>query len=352
MEKDWKKFGSYALSGFKRSFMSIGLVPIFFFILSPRISGTLYWIEFWMSLRIGTEIALFYGLALTGIYGVLYSVNPGYFLKITKSLRFKIALGLVLMVVALNAANLVEPHFTGVNLGLQGIMVGALLGGLCFVLITFYLAYQETREHNLELRTQNAESTLHVLKNQMQPHFLFNSLNSLSELIETNPGEASTTAQKLSDLYREILESSRQPMSHVRDEVLILEKYLELEQLRFGDRLKFSIRVPDASERIAIPSLLLQTLVENCIKHGIAPSPCGGFVRIDIAPEDGGYAVSICNSGEPFQGSSASNQRGTGIENSRARLELSYPQRNRFSIGTVEGETRVEFWISGSADNR
>ncbi len=197
----------------------------------------------------------------------------------------------------------------------------------------------------MKLRAESAEANMNVLKNQMQPHFLFNSLNSLAELIDTNREYASKMTQNLSDLYREILESSKTLKSSLANELSIVQKYLELESLRFGKRLSFKIKAPENSEKILIPSLILQTLVENAIKHGISQSLNGGIIEIDIAPNQNGYFIEIRNTAGVSQ--NLNNSTGTGLMNTQSRLDLFYADKHQFSMSSESGMTVVHFWISG-----
>lgn len=250
------------------------------------------------------------------------------------------------MLVGLVLTSITEPYISGRHFGLQSISLGMLIGGITFLGIILFIAYREIKEHNLILRAESAESNLNVLKNQMQPHFLFNSLNSLSELIDSNNQYASTMAQKLADLYREILTNSKQQISSLESELSIINKYLELEKLRFGDRLNYKISLPTSIENIFIPSLILQTLVENSIKHRISKSIKGGNVNIEIVPALNGFKISITDTGEQsFSGSEIGT--GTGIKNTKERLKLIYGEDHDFKINIDNNKTELEFWIPG-----
>lgn len=219
---------------------------------------------------------------------------------------------------------------------------------------SLFFAYRQAREEALAMRAESAEASLHVLEQQMRPHFLFNALNSLAELIESGQKNAAETTYKLSDLYRRILANSGAKTSSLASELEIVRAYLELEQLRFGDRLKFEIQAPENSGEIFLPSLMLQTLVENAIKHGVAPSVVGGKVVVEIG-RDGtaGYRLSVANTGAPLPsskslaGKSMANN-GTGLANTRARLDLLYGDRHGFDLRRDEqGRTVAGFHFTG-----
>lgn len=211
-----------------------------------------------------------------------------------------------------------------------------------------FFAYRKAREEALALRAESAEASLHVLEQQMRPHFLFNALNSLAELIESGQENAAETTYKLSDLYRRILANSGAKTSSLSSELEIVRAYLELEQLRFGDRLKFEIQAPENGGEIFLPSLMLQTLVENAIKHGVAPSVEGGQVAIKIGRDGGGYQLSVANTGTPLQSNKSLANNGTGLTNTRARLDLLYGSRHGFELRRDDqGRTVASFHFAG-----
>ena len=218
--------------------------------------------------------------------------------------------------------------------------------GLIATAFSLFFSYQRAKEDSLASRAEAAEARYHVLENQMRPHFLFNALNSLAELIESGREDAAETTYKLSNLYRRILNNSGLKTATLASELDIVRDYLELEQLRFGARLSFEIRAPENCEEIFLPSLMLQTLVENAVKHGIAPAVEGGEVLVEIFPEGGGYAVKVENSGSPLK---RELNAGTGLANTRARLDLLYGNRHGFELRSENaGRTVASFHFSGS----
>jgi len=191
----------------------------------------------------------------------------------------------------------------------------------------------------------------------MRPHFLFNALNSLAELIESGREDAAQTTYKLSDLYRQILANSGLKTASLSSELKIVQVYLELEQLRFDSRLRFQIEAPDDSDCIFLPSLMLQTLVENAVKHGIAPSLEGGQIEIAIVRNAGQlYHLSVANTGNHYQPQASASSihtrngagNGVGLANTRARLDLLYGNRHGFQIGSdSQGRTVASFNFTG-----
>jgi LytS/YehU family sensor histidine kinase len=208
----------------------------------------------------------------------------------------------------------------------------------------FHNLYKATREKAEKLEAKNTEAELHAFKNQMQPHFLFNSLNSLMALIETNSDQAPVMTQRLADLYREILNNSTRHLATLQSEVAIIERYLSLERFRFGSRLDYAIATPGGTDSIYLPPLILQTLVENSIKHGISNEVEGGKISVDISPEDGGYRAAIRNPGRIQPAATAS---GVGLKNSKARLDLLYGEKHGLKIEETQGSVQTSFWFSG-----
>jgi signal transduction histidine kinase len=351
MKRDWGPFIKMTVKSLRNTAVSMILVPLFFLMINPHISQPGYWKDFGISVRVGAQISLFFLFSNTVFFGLLYRRDPDSVWRIKKSLPLQVIKGLAVMLAGLGLSALLEPHISGETFGIEGVTIGLLVGGITFMLILFFTAYRRTQEHNLILRTQSAENSLNVLKNQMQPHFLFNSLNSLSELIELDQEGASQMTQRLADLYRQILESSQKPLATLKSEISILNHYLNIEKIRFGDRLDFRLEYPSQSEEVYIPSLLLQTLVENCVKHGVARSRKGGQIHVEIRPAETGYRVQIKNSGATLVASERKEERKSGLSISKERLNLLYGERSNFQLRSdpTDGETTVSFWFSGAA---
>jgi LytS/YehU family sensor histidine kinase len=195
-----------------------------------------------------------------------------------------------------------------------------------------------------------AAAGFNVLKGQMQPHFLFNALNALKELIADDPAAARAFTQRLADLYRLILKVSTDATTSLADELAIVEHYLEVERVRYGERLRFSIEAPDDLRGERVPSLVLQTLAENAVKHGISKARAGGEVRVRVGRRaEGGLEVEVSNTGGPFDANGPrAGAPGTGLANTRARLELMYGAAGQLTISSDPAlGTRVRFVVPG-----
>lgn len=191
------------------------------------------------------------------------------------------------------------------------------------------------RAHSEELRmASEAEAqiaTNRLLQSQIHPHVLFNALNGLLELIHKSPKEAESAVRHLSELLRRIMRASEQMRLPLGEERKIIADFLALESIRLANRLTVSWEWDEELDSIEIPPLLLQPLVENAIKHGIAPSIPGGELILRARSQDGTIFLEVWNSGMPFRDNEA--RRGIGVKNLRSRLFLHFGDGASFSIG-------------------
>jgi two-component system LytT family sensor kinase len=211
---------------------------------------------------------------------------------------------------------------------------------------TIFYRFRQMKDIALKSKVAQAEAQYSILESQMQPHFLFNSLNVLSELIYVDPDQANAMTQKLADLYREILNNSKTKFSTLESEISILTKYIEIQKIRFGDRIRFTSHVSPAFYNLQIPSLMLQTLVENAIKHGISPKKDGGEIDLTVEKQGNRFEVCISNTGSLYKGHKES-KRSTGLQNTKNRLALTYGSKSSFKIYSDENRTYVKFSITG-----
>jgi len=185
----------------------------------------------------------------------------------------------------------------------------------------YLLLFREREQQSAALATQLARAELQVLKMQLQPHFLFNALNSISELVHRDPRSADRLIARLGHLLRLSLEQAAgHQMVPLRQELEFLKAYLEIEETRFRDRLVVELEAGPEVLDAAVPTLLLQPLVENAIRHGVAPRPAGGRVRFQARREGDRLAIEVCDDGPGFPRSAAGFAEGLGIRNTRERL--------------------------------
>jgi two-component system, LytTR family, sensor kinase len=191
--------------------------------------------------------------------------------------------------------------------------------------------YERSRERD-HLETRLAQARLQMLAMQLQPHFLFNTLNTIAELVHSDPDIADRMIIGLSDLLRRTLEFGPTQEIPLEAELDLLRLYLDIQQARFGDRLHVHIAVTTDARDAAVPVLLLQPLVENAIRHGLAERLAAG--RIDIAAHrrENRVIIAVSNDGAPAQPTNASSPERIGLGNTRARLDALYGSDHRLDL--------------------
>lgn len=201
------------------------------------------------------------------------------------------------------------------------------LGGALMIYEYWRAKYEHSeleRERALKLAT---EARLASLESRIHPHFLFNTLNSISSLIHSDPLRADEQLQRLCALLRFSLDASETPLVPLAQEIKIVRDYLDIESTRFGDRLRFSIHIPDALLTQTVPPLSIQTLVENSVKHVIAPRRAGGEVRVTATLSTGLLTIAVADDGPGITAQSV--LPGHGLDNLRARLDVLFGHRAR-----------------------
>lgn len=188
------------------------------------------------------------------------------------------------------------------------------------------------------LETRLVEAQLESLQRQLQPHFLFNTLNAISGLMRTDVEAADRMMDRLGALLRMALDSSNMQEVPLKDELEMLQKYVDIEQVRFGPRLHVSIRVEPETLAALVPNFLLQPLVENAVRHGIAPHPRQGRIVIEARREADRLVLRVSDNGDGVGPSylTLMNQ-GVGLSNTRARLEHLYPGGHVFVFSSENG---------------
>ena len=184
-----------------------------------------------------------------------------------------------------------------------------------------------------QLETRLVEARLRTLQAELQPHFLFNTLHAISSLVHTNPDGADRMISRLSDLLRLTFDRSGAARVSLQEELEFLQKYLEIEQTRFQDRLTVRFDVDPDTLDAEVPRLILQPLVENAIKHGISPKPGAGLVQISTRRRDQKLWIEISDNGVGLSaGARARLRSGVGLSNTRDRLECLYGADHRIQF--------------------
>jgi len=200
-------------------------------------------------------------------------------------------------------------------------------------ILSNYHKYRERELRASNLETRLAQSQLQVLKMQLHPHFLFNTLNTISVLMAEDTKAANRTLVRLSDLLRMTLDSDGAQEVPLKQELDFLQGYLDIERTRFHDRLTIRVDVDPSVLDAQVPNLLLQPLVENAIRHGISPHARDGVVEISARREGGTLCVEVRdNGGGLVEGGPEPSTRGVGISTTRARLEQLYGSGHQFEI--------------------
>ena len=198
-----------------------------------------------------------------------------------------------------------------------GVLLFVLASAVHYVMIAFE-ASVESERRALEQAVLARGAELRALKGQINPHFLFNSLNSISSLAGTDPRAARAMCVELANLFRSILRMGSQDRVPLSAELDLVSSQLAVEQIRFGPRLRVEFQVEDGCAGLLVPPLLLQPLVENAVTHGIAHLVEGGLVRVQAGRKDGMLAIAVEN---PFDESEVrQGEAGVGLENVRRRL--------------------------------
>ena len=182
----------------------------------------------------------------------------------------------------------------------------------------------ERQSREALLQQQVTEAELRALRAQINPHFLFNCLNTIADLTVRNPARAETMTLRLAEVFRHVLEHSNRPLTSIRDEIEFLRTYLYIEEARFGDRLQVKFDVAPELEGALVPSLILQPLVENALKHGLGPKPGPGRLNIAVRGDGDHLQMIIEDDG---MGPAARPGNGLGLANIAERLQTLYQDR-------------------------
>jgi hypothetical protein len=223
--------------------------------------------------------------------------------------------------------------------------------------VNFYRRLRERERRALFLESNLANARLNTLKAQLQPHFLFNSLNAIAALLRRDPRLAETTLVALSELLRLALNQSERQEGALREELEFVQRYLEIQQTRFGDKLRFELEIEPQALDCLVPALVLQPLVENAIRHGIEPAEKTGLVRVSAFRKDGRLVLTVEDDGVGLASTNADSpgpknplcpsfpapapssnlvlaRTGTriGLANLRERLEALYGARQKLEL--------------------
>lgn len=207
----------------------------------------------------------------------------------------------------------------------------------------YFRSYEREEVKNLRLQAANNEVELNHLKSQLNPHFMFNAMNSIRALIDENPTLAKRSVTQLSMILRNTLVAGKHKFIPLEDELHVVKNYLELEGIRYEERLQVSYQIDPEVLKEQIPPLMIQTLAENAIKHGIAMLIGGGKIEVISEKTPEGFYIAVVNTGELDP--TAQSMTGIGLSNTRKRLELLYQDSAQFEIYASKGQVtaRIHF---------
>ncbi len=234
---------------------------------------------------------------------------------------------------ALDLGNRLDPEIP------QLVAVGLLLYLLSVALHYMVLAAEASRQAALDTR----DADLRALKAQINPHFLFNSLNSITALTTSDPDRAREMCIRLSDFLRNTLGLGERESVAWHEELDLAQAYLDVEQVRFGSRLQVEVLVDQACADCLVPPLVLQPLIENAVKHGIATLVDGGTIRVESRVRGGRLEVSVENGFDPE--SPTPRRHGLGLRNVKSRLETRFGTAAHVAVISQDSRFRAEFEV-------
>lgn len=297
---------------------------------------------------------LVFGLAITHCYKLLVHARGWTSLEVKKMIPRMILASLALSV-TFNFFNeffknllLHEPLFslsafdTRYFLRIVNTSVLFLLWNVIYFAVHTFENWKKEEIENLELRAAKSESELNSFRSQMNPHFMFNSLNSIKALVDEEPQKARHAIVMLSGILRTNMMHSKRQTIPLQEELDLVSKYLELEKIRFEDRLMLQMDIDPNSLAIEVPPFMLQTIVENAIKHGISKRIRGGTVMVKTKVDDGMLKIAVANSGEL---NAEQESEGIGLQNTLKRLDLIYRGKATFSLAQVQENVLCEIML-------
>lgn len=235
-------------------------------------------------------------------------------------------------------------RFILVAMNIFNISVILLLWSFIYFSIHYFENYKTSEIERLIWEAAVKDFELKTLKSQLNPHFMFNALNSIRALIEENPESAKTSITQLSNIFRYSLRIERTETVPLEEEIKTVMDYLSLEQVRFEERLQFKVDVAPETRNIEIPPMMVQTLVENSIKHGVSKISEGGFVELSTSLVDNALHILIKNTGSVNE-TDILQSKGYGISNTKQRLNILYGVNATFSLKNVNGYVSTELII-------
>jgi two-component sensor histidine kinase len=315
-------WGTYAAGGFLISAVAVGLNP---------------------SIEIGFALFFLYSIAFTHMLRAVIRRYDWLSLPVGRGMPriFVSAMlaGLIqgILVIGIGTALAGSGTFdTSAIFGITGGLAGAdCMWAAVYVGIHWNRRYREAQLKEVQLELGLRQAELRALQAQINPHFLFNSLNTIRGMISENPQRAQEMITSLASLFRRSLQANGEQMVPLAEEMDAVQDYLSLEATRFEERLRVTLDVEEDARDCSVPAMLVQTLVENAVKHGIAKLPAGGVVRVSGVREHEALVLKVENSGRIT--APDPNGTHTGLSNARDRLRLFYGERASLQLSGSDG---------------
>lgn len=222
-----------------------------------------------------------------------------------------------------------------------GILFYALITSFYYMII-YYTGFQERTVKESELKSLVTEAELRSLKFQINPHFIFNSLNSMSALTEIDPRKAKQMIIKLADFLRYTLANNDRQKNTLNEELKNIKLYLDIEKIRFEEKFDYVEELHEECGKTEIPSMILQPLFENAIKHAVYETLNTVVIKLTCSKQDDFLKITLCNN---FEGESHKKGAGVGLKNIKDRLSLIYQQDNLMEIKKENGKFTVDIFI-------
>ena len=329
-----------------------------------QIGGWLgYALSQWLGALVYEKVSAYFALiVLSAVCGFLFSLELRYIYRrlwtrspraiVTGVLICCYGFALLWRVIINGTWQLIEPEMEMKTiLEIFGATMSSMYLLLCWSAIYFGVKYYESlqlqREATLRAGALAQEAQLKMLRYQLNPHFLFNTLNAISTLIIDNKNStANQTVVRLSEFLRYTLDQDPMKKVTLRQEIEAMNLYLTTEKLRFGERLKLEYAIEDRALEALVPSLLLQPLIENSVKYAVSPSEQGGSIRIEGRARGAMLELAVADDGPGLASSAAPNAgRGVGLRNTRERLAVLYEDRHRFATLDNKPGLRIELGL-------
>jgi len=285
--------------------IGVGLTLWFILTLAPIVILTTYFFTEYLIPKFLVKKSLF----KFGLYSV-YTVIASVYLEL-----------IMLVVIFIFGARL---NIKAANFNAAFLVAGMYIPVVVGIAIKLYRTWQRSEEMNLRLLQQKTEQELKLLKSQIHPHFLFNTLNNLYTLIHEKSDRAGEVVLQLSDLLSFILYDCKADRIPINTEIKQIENYIALEKLRYGSRVEVQTVIEDPMDHVLVIPLILLPLVENCFKHGVKPTRSRSSILIQISRHNNELQILVENTVPTSSG--PGDQGGFGIQNLQSRLDLAYGQ--------------------------